>query len=149
MTCFGLTSISLSTSSPAFAWVRLCEQCSARICTRTTLRYKLHHNAPHCSALHHASHPSDWLWTCLDVIKTIQSGQPGCSVRHSHSILGAICLVVGDHWTELLILRRHFKQGCRQGYRGPGSMGVTAGWEGRGWSLLLPGVVQAESRAEL
>lgn len=31
----------------------------------------------------------------------------------------------------------------------PSSTGGTAGCEGRGWSFLLPGVVQADSGAEL
>lgn len=56
---------------------------------------------------------------------TIQSCAAGLQLVGLVLVLGAICLVAEDAWTEVLILCGHFKQECRQVLRGP--MGVSAG----------------------
>lgn len=92
----------------------------------------------HRSALFQSSHPSDWLWTRLDIIKTIQSRRSGCSVSACmRSVLGGRYV----QWWKISGAALLIWRGCGQVLQWPGSTGVTAGWEGRGWSFLLPGVV--------
>lgn len=71
-------------------------------------------------------HPTDFEPAWMSLKPWSACGQ--AAVWGAHTASGAICLVVEDPWTELLILRRRFKQECRRVFRGPGSMGVTAGW---------------------
>lgn len=103
------------------------------LCCIAWLRHKLHHRTPHRSALPQSSHPSDWLWTWLDVIKTIQSRQSGCSVSARAPFLGAICLVAEDHWAEER-QRYWFSaaggQGCSSGFGGPAPQGSLQGEKG-------------------
>lgn len=140
----------------------LCKGCSVRIHHKCFIHCgtlwwtsccKLRHAAPHlrCAPPHVAA-----VRLTLNLLGC-HSSHPGLRCRTAvwgatHVLLripAATCLVAEGPWTEVLILRRRFKRECRQVFRGPSSTGVTAGWGGRGWSLLLPAVVQAESRAEL